>query len=149
MINPMSHIQSIHIKPIKKEAAREVKEISLLTDFGPEGDAYGGPGERQLTLLGQREMETLKKDSDLGICIKRFIPNITISGSSTDLEKGCRYSIGETEILISPVSKKCHEGCPLREVEKRICLLPKTARFASIEKSGLIKVGDAIKLVNS
>jgi MOSC domain-containing protein YiiM len=145
----MVKIQKIHIKPIKKQTATAVEKIQLIKDFGPEGDAYGGPGERQITLLGQEEIEALNNDREMGICIDRFVPNITISGSSQKLIKGQKYTLGETEILISNVSKKCHEGCRLREEEKRICLLPTTARFASILKNGLISIDDSIELINS
>jgi len=144
----MIKVQRIQIKPVKKQSAREVEKIQLLKDFGPEGDAYGGPGERQLILLGDEEIKALQKDRESGLCIDRFVPNITISGSSKVLTKGRKYSIGETEILISNISKKCHKECHLREVEKRICLLPETARFASILKSGQISIDDSVELIN-
>ena len=145
----MEKIHSIHIKPVKKQPAEKRDSIDLIKDFGPEGDAFGGPGDRQLTLLGLDEIEALENDKELGFCIKKFIPNIAISGSSLQLEKGKKYSLGEAEIQISNISKKCYDGCPLKDIEKRICLLPKTARFASIEKTGLVRVGDSLKPVNS
>jgi MOSC domain-containing protein YiiM len=125
--------------------AEEKQEIDLIKDFGPEGDAYGGPGERQITLLGFDDKKILEKDREKGICIKRFVPNLTISGSSKELIKGKRYSLGDCEIQISNESKKCHEGCPLREEKNRICLLPSTARFASIIKSGHVSIKNEIQ----
>ena len=138
-------ILNIHIKPVKKENALSKNEITLIKDFGPEGDAYGGPGDRQITLMGMEDLENLESDRKKGICINRFVPNITISDSSKELQKGQSYKMGDTEIQISETSKKCHEGCPLREEENRICLLPKTARFASVLKTGIIKINDTIK----
>lgn len=140
----MQRITDIHIKPVKKQKAVQREKIRLLENFGPEGDAYSGPGDRQITLLGRKDLEELKKDMDSGICISRFTPNITVSGSSKQLKKGKKYSLGETEIIISSVTKKCHDGCRLREKEKKICLLPGTARFASILKSGTIRIGDTV-----
>ena len=145
----MITIQKIQIKPTKKQPASEVEEIELIIDFGPAGDAYGGPGDRQIVLLGNEEIESLKKDRVLGLCIDRFVPNISISGSFQNLIKGQKYSIGEAEILISNISKKCHDVCRLRIEEKRICLLPKTARFASILKGGQICINDSVELISS
>ncbi|MBI9097537.1 MAG: hypothetical protein JEY91_03615 [Spirochaetaceae bacterium] len=149
MIGNMQKVSAIHIKPVKKQAAEKKRSVLLLKDFGPQKDAYGGPGDRQITLLGQKDMEELKKDREKGICINRFIPNITITGSSKNLIKGRKYTLGETEIQISSVSKKCHEGCLLKEEENRICLLPLAARFASVLKSGTVTIDDSIVPVNS
>ena len=140
----MRKIVGINIKPVKKQPAEKKQEIQLIRDFGPEGDAYGGPGDRQITLLGEEDLINLEKDRELGLCIDRFIPNLAISGSSRDLKKEERYSIGEIVIKISRITKKCHDGCRLRDEEKRICRLPSAARFASIENSGLVKINDPV-----
>lgn len=141
----MMTIKELHIKPVKKEKARSMEKVKLIADFGPEGDAYGGPGDRQITILGVDDLAELEKDREKGLCIHRFTPNITVSGSSADLKKGKSYRLGGTEIRITDISKKCHEGCSLIEEEKRICLLPKTARFAAIEKEGTVSLGDNVE----
>lgn len=141
----MMTIKDLFIKPVKKGDATPLEKVELIAGFGPKDDAYGGPGDRQITLLGEDDKLALQADMDRGLCIKRFTPNIEISGSSSELIKGKRYSLGKAEITISPVSKKCHEGCLLREEDKRICLLPKTARFASIDVGAVVTRGEEIK----
>ncbi len=140
----MGKIIALHRKPVKKQAAEKIDKMKLIKDFGPEGDAYGAPGERQISILGEDDIRDLSKDIDKGICIRRFTPNLTISGSSSTLEKGKLYKIGNIEIKISEAGKKCHKGCPLTD-EKKICLLPKTARFGSILTSGTIYIEDKIR----
>ncbi len=137
------HIIQLNRKPVKKQVAEKLCTMNVIEGFGPEGDAYGGPGERQLTILGKDDLEILLKDREKGICIKRFAPNLEISGTSSKLKKGTYYKIGEVEIKISDTGKKCHKGCQLLE-EKRICLLPEKALFATIIKGGMIKVDDEI-----
>ncbi len=139
----MGKIIALHRKPVKKQPAEKIDKMRLIKDFGPEGDAYGAPGERQITILGEDDIRDLFKDLEKGICIKRFTPNLTISGSSSTLEKGKRYKIGNIEIIINEASKKCHKGCPLTD-EKKICILPKTARFGSVLTTGIINIEDEI-----
>lgn len=141
----MMKVKELHIKPVKKGDAKAVEAVRLLKDFGPEGDAYGGPGDRQITLLGEDDIEELQKDSEKGLCIKRFTPNVTTTDSSSELVKGNSYKIGDAVIKVTSVAKKCHEGCLLRDEEKRICLLPKTARFASIIEEGTASISDRIE----
>jgi len=142
----MQKITEMHIKVSKKNIQKD--SINLIKDFGPEGDAYGGPGDRQITLLGEEDIKRLESDKEKGLCINRFVPNITLSGSTKELIKEMKYALGSCEIQISKISKKCHEGCLIRD-EKRICLLPSTARFASILKGGEIHISDNLKEINS
>lgn len=145
----MIQIRQIQTKAEKKQPAKEVKQIQLIKDFGPEGDAYGGPGDRQIIILGDEDIELLKKDREMGLCIKRFVSNVTISGSSQILKRGEKYSLGNVEILISDFSKKCYSECPIRSEEKRVCHLPQSARFASILNSGVISIDDTVELISS
>lgn len=138
----MKKIVDLQIKPVKKEAVIHSDELNLIEDFGPEGDAYGGPGDRQLTLLGEDDIQILNCDRERGLCIKRFTANITVSGSAGDLKKGQIWNLGETQIKISDFSKKCYDECLLRCEDKRVCRLPTTARFASVIKGGTIKIDD-------
>lgn len=142
----MMNVEALIIKPDREKKERiNLKEVKLLAGFGPEGDAFGGPGDRELTLIGSEDLERLEADRERGLCIRRFAANIIISGSSAALKKGATYRIGEAEILITSVTKKCYEECLLRTEDKRICLLPSVVRFASIEKSGKVSIGDGVE----
>ncbi len=139
----MQKITELNIKPVKKQAAVNKNSLKLIKDFGPEGDAYGAPGERQITLLGEEDRNILDNDMEKGLCIHRFAPNLTISGSTAELIKGGKYKVGDIEIEISHITKACHKECEIIK-EKRICLLPKTARFGSVLNTGLVKIGDEV-----
>jgi len=140
----MMTVKALHIKQEKKGAAKSLEKLTLIEDFGPEGDAYGGPGERQITLLGEDDQRELEKDRDLGLCINRFIPNLTLSGTTSRLMAGDIYHLGKAVIRITAEKKVCHKGCSIIDEEKRICLLPGTARFAAILKSGEVQAGDTL-----
>jgi len=140
----MKKIVDLHIKPVKKEPFVQLTEMKLLEDFGPEGDAYAGPGDRQVTLLGEEDIAALNTDIDKGMCIRKFIPNITVSGSTAVLKKDQTYNLGNAVIRISMTSKKCYEECLIRCEENRICRLPATARFATILNGGVIRINDVI-----
>ena len=141
----MMTVISLHIKPVKKGKTESVKEMELIADFGPVGDAYGGPGDRQITLLGEDDIEALEEDREKGLCIKRFTANIILTGSAASLNENEIYRIGEAAIRITGVKKRCFPECAIVTDEKRICLLPGRARFASIEQGGSVKKGDILK----
>lgn len=141
----MMTVKALYIKPVKKGEARTVEKINLIKDFGPEGDAYGGPGERQITLLGDEDLKGLEEDREKGLCIKRFSANIILEGSTSLLKEGDILKLGKATIRITGEKKVCHKGCAIVEEEKRICLLPGSVRFASIETGGEVKKGETLR----
>lgn len=121
-----------------------MEKLNLIRDFGPEGDAYGGPGERQITLLGEEDLKGLEQDRERGLCIKRYTANIILDGSTAELKEGETYKLGDTAIRITAERKRCYPECLIVSDDRRICLLPGAARFAAIEKSGQVKTGDTL-----
>lgn len=138
----MMTVKALHIKPVKKGETKSVEKLKLRKDFGPEGDAYGGPGERQITLLGEDDLKGLEIDREKGLCIKRFTANIILEGSAAQLKTGEIYKLGHATIRITGEKKVCHKGCVIVEKERRICLLPRNARFAAVETGGQVETGD-------
>lgn len=75
-----------------------------------------------------------------GITVKPgdFAENITTKGVELfSLPVGTKMYIGECELEISQIGKKCHGGCA---IFKKIgdCVMPKEGIFAKVLKGGII-----------
>jgi len=63
------------------------------------------------------------------------------------LSFGTRISIGKEVVLeVTQIGKECHSGCAIyRQIGK--CIMPMEGVFARVTKGGLVKAGDAIRVL--
>jgi len=133
---------------VKKGTIKKPVEKIKVTKTGFEGDAHAGNWHRQISLLGENSVEKFAKLAKRKINPGEFAENITISG--LDLNKLSvldRLKIGEVELEITQIGKKCHgDSCAIyREVGN--CVMPKEGLFARVLKTGEISVGDEIEYI--
>ena len=145
-------IFSINYSNKKGRAKRAINGGRLIEDFGLEGDAHGGPGLRQVSLLS---IESVRKQVECPKVKKRafslspgdFAENITTEGIDlANLKLGDRLRVGNQVILeISKIGKECHRYCA---VYYKIgdCIMPREGIFARVLKGGNIAVGDRIEV---
>jgi len=132
-------------KGTKKEA---VKEGVLRQDYGLIGDAHADCcTHRQTSLLA---VESINKMQGLGFSVGPgdFAENLTVEGIDlVSLPVGTHLSIGGRVILeVTQIGKECHTGCAIyRQVGK--CIMPKEGVFARIIRGGLVRPGDALKVL--
>lgn len=129
----------------KGTSKTDVGRITLIEDFGVEGDAHAAPGDRQVSMIG---METINKMTDLGVDVVpgSFGENITTEGVVLyELPVGTPLRIGDVEMVVTKIGKECHEGCAIR---KQIgdCPMPREGIFAGVIKGGEISVGQTIEI---
>lgn len=139
------NVVSVNISE-KKGTIKKPVEVINITDMGVENDAHAGDWHRQVSLLGKESIE--KFESVLGRRIEfgEFAENITTEGITLYKTKpGDRLFIGDVELEITQIGKKCHgEGCQIfSQVGK--CVMPKEGIFAKVIKTGKIKPGDEVK----
>lgn len=132
-------------KGTKKEI---VAEGILREDYGLVGDAHADcKTHRQVSLLST---ESINKMRGLGLDIGPgdFAENLTCEEIDlVSLSVGTRLSIGKKVVLeVTQIGKECHSGCAIyRKIGK--CIMPKEGVFARVTKGGLVKAGDAIRLL--
>lgn len=109
----------------------------LRTSHGIEGDAHAGDWHRQVSLLADEDIETMRGkgvDLDFG----DFAENITTRGVDLgSLPVGTRLWIGEAELEVTQIGKECHQGCAIFQVVGD-CVMPRKGIFARVLKGGRI-----------
>jgi len=146
----MAKVVSVNISEKKGTVKKTVDKAMLIEDFGLQGDAHGGPGKRQVSLLAIESVEKSKiqaKDPNRvkGICEGSFAENITTTGIELyTLPVGTKLKIGETELEITQIGKECHTGCEISKLVGK-CIMPTEGIFAKVVRGGEIKAGDSIE----
>jgi molybdopterin adenylyltransferase len=117
----------------------------LIADFGLDKDAHGGRWHRQVSLLAQESINTMRAKG-LDVVAGNFAENITTEGIDlTALEVGRHIHIGAAELVISQLGKICHTRCAIYH-QAGDCVMPREGIFAVILQGGVIRVGDNIKV---
>lgn len=143
-------VVAVNISEVKGTSKHPVEYVECVKDFGIKGDAHGGPGIRQISLLSKESIENFKasKRDVKGLCEGKFAENITTEGICLyTLPVGTRMRIGTALLEVSQIGKKCHadQGC---EIAKKygVCAMPKEGIFAVVVEEGIIKADDKIEV---
>jgi molybdopterin adenylyltransferase len=140
-----AQVVSVNIST-KKGTVKEPVEAIDIDALGIVGDAHAGPWHRQISLLAQESIdrfsEKMKRDFPPGV----FAENITVRGIDLSGARLLdRFRIGDVELELTQIGKKCHgDNCAVyREVGK--CVMPKEGIFCRVLKSGTIRPGDRVE----
>lgn len=135
-------VVSVNISEKKGTIKVPVSTIEL-NSTGVANDAHAGKWHRQVSLLAKESNEKFAIAAKRKVAYGEFAENITTEGIV--LHKtipGDRLIIGETELEITQIGKKCHgDNCAIfREIGS--CVMPKEGIFARVIKGGIVKAGD-------
>ena len=138
------HIKAISISDRKGIRKNNVDTGELREDFGLAGDAHGGDWHRQVSLLAQESIETMRAKG-LDVVAGNFAENITTEGINLSfLRVGDHLTVGMTELVVSQLGKICHHRCAIYH-QAGDCVMPREGIFAVVRRGGIIRVGDAIR----
>ncbi len=130
-------ILSLNISKEKGTPKTPVPRMVLIPDQGIEGDAHAGPGDRQVSLLADEDIDTMREKLD-SLVPGDFAENITTRGIDLpSLPVGTRLYIGGAVLEISQIGKECHSGCAIRE-KTGDCVMPQRGVFARVVEGGEI-----------
>ena len=130
-------ILSLNISKEKGTPKTPVPRMVLIPDQGIEGDAHAGPGDRQVSLLADEDIDTMREKLD-SLVPGDFAENITTRGIDLpSLPVGTRLYIGGAVLEISQIGKECHSGCAIRE-KTGDCVMPRRGVFAKVIEGGEI-----------
>ncbi len=141
-------VVSVNISEKKGTIKIPVESIEL-TSTGVTNDAHAGKWHRQVSLLARESNEKFARDAKRDVAYGEFAENITTEGIVLyKTIPGDRLIIGETELEITQIGKKCHgDNCAIfREVGS--CVMPKEGIFARVLKGGVIRAGDKMQYIS-
>ena len=138
-------IHAISISPRKGMRKTNVDSANLLADFGLENDAHAGKWHRQISLLAQESIDTMRVKG-LEVVAGNFAENITTTGIDLlSLPIGTHLEVGAGEIVISQIGKVCHHKCAIF-YQAGDCVMPREGIFGVVIRGGMIHVGDPIRI---
>jgi MOSC domain-containing protein YiiM len=138
-------IIAVCTSPEKGSVKKNVGEASLRKEYGIEGDAHGGFGHRQVSLIASEDIETMKtKLPDL--IPGSFAENFTTEGFDlSSLDIGDLLKVGECLLKVSQIGKECHAKCEVFRLSGE-CIMPEKGIFCRVLEGGRVKAGDEIEL---
>lgn len=140
-------VVSTNISDKKGERKKPVDEVTVVENFGIEGDAHASSEwHRQVSLLA---VESIQKMQAAGLKVQAgdFAENLTTEGIDLlALPIGTRMRIGSDVIgEVSQIGKECHTPCAIY-YQAGDCVMPKEGIFIRILRGGKIVKGDKIEV---
>lgn len=143
----MAKIVSINISKEKGVIKVPIEEVKIKVDHGICGDAHAGNWHRQISLLAKESIDKMISKGFNKLKFGDFAENITTEGIDVHtLPIGTRLQIGECEVEVTQIGKKCHGGCQIKKTTGD-CVMPREGIFVKVIKEGIIKTNDSIKVI--
>ena len=142
----MATVTSVNISEKRGEQKHPVPQIQLKLRHGIVGDAHAGDWHRQISLLAEESVDTMRTPG-LDLHDGAFAENINTRGLDLKaLPVGTRLAIGETEVEITQIGKECHNDCAIRRLAGK-CFMPADGVFAVVRREGTVRPGDTITVL--
>ena len=114
-----------------------VAHALLKEGHGIQGDAHAGDWHRQVSLLADEDIATMRgRGVELGF--GDFAENITTRGVDLgSLPIGARLELGTALLVVTQIGKECHHGCAIFQAVGD-CVMPRRGGFARVLRGGEI-----------
>ena len=143
----MAKVVSINISTKKGVVKVPVDKAELKVDHGIVGDAHAGNWHRQISMLAEESIQKMKDKGFGHLKFGDFAENITTEGIEVyTLPVGTKLKIGECEVEVTQIGKKCHQGCAIRQTTGD-CVMPREGIFVKVLKEGTININDEIEII--
>lgn len=143
----MAKIVSINISKEKGVVKIPVNSAEIKIDHGIVGDAHAGNWHRQISMLAEESVDKMKAKGFDHLKHGDFAENITTEGIEVfTLPVGTKLRVGDCEMEVTQIGKKCHSGCQIKQVTGD-CVMPREGIFVKVIKEGTINVNDIIEVI--
>ena len=143
----MAEVTAVNISREKGVRKESVPYIDLKLRHGIVGDAHAGDWHRQISLLADESVDTMRKACPIELDAGIFAENINTRGITLKtLPVGARLRVGETELEVTQIGKQCHNDCAIKKATGK-CVMPTEGIFAIVVKEGRVRAGDTIEVL--
>ena len=143
----MAHVTAVNISERKGTRKHQVPYIDLRLHHGIVGDAHAGDWHRQVSLLADESVDTMRAVCPIPLEAGVFAENINTRGIVLKaLPVGTHLRIGEAELEVTQIGKQCHNDCEIRRTAGT-CVMPTEGIFAIVIKEGRVQAGDEIEVL--
>jgi MOSC domain-containing protein YiiM len=140
----MGEVVAVCISEKKGIAKHPVPFIRLKCRHGIVGDAHAGDWHRQISLLAEESVDTMRSPA-LPLPPGTFAENILTRGIALKtLPVGTYLRVGETLLRVTQIGKECHSDCAIKQTAGK-CVMPTDGIFAVVVQEGCIRGGDPIE----
>jgi molybdenum cofactor synthesis domain-containing protein len=128
----------------RKGQKQGAERASLVRGHGLAGDVHAGYGHRQVSLLEEEKIDTMRA-AGLELAAGAFGENLVTRGFDLgSLTIGRRLRIGERAVVqLTQRGKECHTRCSIFHAVGD-CIMPTQGMFARVLRSGTVTAGDTI-----
>lgn len=143
----MAKVVSVNISDVKGIRKHSVPYIDVKCHHGIVGDAHAGDWHRQISLLAEESIDTMRSICPIELDDGIFAENINTRGIDLKhLSVGTRLKVGVTELEVTQIGKECHSDCAIKKATGR-CVMPTDGIFAIVIKEGRIQASDEIVIL--
>lgn len=143
----MAKVVSVNISERKGEQKHPVPFVDLKLRHGIVGDAHAGDWHRQISLLAEESVDTMRASCPVELNPGVFAENInTVGVDLRHLPVGTHLRIGETEVEVTQIGKECHNDCAIRKAAGD-CVMPREGIFVKVLTGGTVRPGDPIEIL--
>ena len=141
----MAEVIAVCISEKKGTVKHPVPHIDVRVHHGIVGDAHAGDWHRQISLLADESVDTMRA---LGLTLSpgAFAENILTWGIELKtLPIGTRLRVGDALLEVTQIGKECHNDCEIKKTTGK-CVMPTEGIFAVVLEEGRIQSGDRITI---
>ena len=142
----MANVVSVNISARKGEQKHPVPQVTLKLRHGIVGDAHAGDWHRQVSLLAEESVDTMRAAAPMDLPAGAFAENINTRGLALKtLPVGTLLKVGPAILRVTQIGKECHNDCTIKKAVGR-CVMPTEGIFATVEREGTVRPGDTIEV---
>ena len=142
----MAEVVAVNISERKGIRKHEVPYIELLPHHGIVGDAHAGDWHRQVSLLAEESIDTMRA-LGLSLTAGAFAESIkTIGMSLKTLPVGTLLQSGAAVLRVTQIGKECHNDCAIKKATGK-CVMPTEGIFCEVVIPGRVQKGDQITVL--
>lgn len=142
----MAEVVAVCISERKGVRKHEVPYLDVRKNHGIEGDAHAGDWHRQISMLADESIDTMRA-CGLTLTPGAFAENIVTRGIVLPkLPVGTLLQVGPTQLRVTQIGKECHNDCAIKKATGK-CVMPTEGIFVVVEKEGRIAAGDTITVL--